>query len=294
MKRRNLVIVRAGALSLHGRWLELPYAQRSYDLVVSYYDEDAFGGFIPMEGVSAVLVKGGKWDGLFRTFADIDIDAYDYFWLPDDDISASAQDVNSIFHLCRGNGLALAQPALTRDSYFSHFIFSQCPGFRLRYTNYIEIMAPCLSRDVLRRALPLFRDTMSGFGLDYIWCRWPESGAFRAAILDTVAVHHTRPVGKVLRSAMAASGNAAPQIEEEQLKREFALTRRIVPLAFAGVLEEGQLVTGRIAMGTRMCLTWWKDRATFRDPREAFWGIVKTARRQITKPLEMSILGVNS
>jgi hypothetical protein len=198
--------------------------------------------------------------------------------------------VNAIFDLCRSNGLAVAQPALSRDSYFSHFIFSQCPGFRLRYTNYVEIMAPCLGREILLRALPFFRDTMSGFGLDYIWCRWPESGAFRAAILDAVAVHHTRPIGKILKAAIAASGRSASTVEEQRLKDAFALTRRTVPLSFAGILDNGEPVIGRIAMGARMCRIWWRDRRAFRDPREALRGIAKVARRQFIKPLEISTL----
>lgn len=290
MKRTNLVVVRAGGNSLHGSWLELPYARRNYDLVVSYYDEAAFATFQPAAGVAAALVKGGKWDGLFRTLRDLDLDGYDYVWLPDDDIAIAATGVNAIFDLCRENGLALAQPALTRASYFSHFVFSQCPGFRLRYTNYIEIMAPCLSRAVLLRALPFFHDTMSGFGLDYIWCRWPESGAFRAAILDTVAMHHTRPVGRVLKAAMATSGRPAATVEEQRLKDMFALDRRIVPIVFAGILQDGDPVLGRFATGRRMCVAWWKDRAAFRDPREARHGILKVARRQLAKPLDMSTL----
>ena len=290
MTRRNLVVVRAGRDSLHGRWLAVPAAQRSYDLVVSYYDPDAFAAFEPAEGVSAVLVRGGKWDGLFQTLAGLDIDAYEYFWLPDDDIAADADQVNAIFALCRDHGLAVAQPALTRDSHYSHFIFSQCPGFRLRYTNYVEIMVPCLGRELLRRALPLFEDTMSGFGLDYVWCRWPESGPFRAAILDAVAVHHTRPVGRVLRSAMAASGRPDPTEEERRLKLRFGLTGRTVPLAFAGILDNGEPVSGRLAMAARMGRAWWQDRAAFRDPAAARQGIARIVRRQLFKPLEMSTL----
>lgn len=183
-----------------------------------------------------------------------------------------------------------SQPALTRASYFSHFVFSQCPGFRLRYTNYIEIMVPCLSRAVLKRALPLFQATMSGYGLDYIWCRWPEAGAFRAAILDEVAVHHTRPVGKVLKSAMTASGRASSEDEEKALKAMFDLKGRTVPIAYAGLTAAGQPVTGRLAMGLRMCRAWWADRRAFRDPKEAFWGIVKIGRRQLIKRLETSPL----
>lgn len=290
MKRRNLVVVRAGPNSLHQRWVELPYAERNYDLLVSYYDEDAFDTFETRDGMTADLAIGGKWDGLHRTLIDFDIDAYDYFWLPDDDIAARAQDINAIFDLCRSNGLSIAQPALTRDSYFSHFIFSQCPGFRVRYTNYVEIMVPCLTREILRRALPLFRDTMSGYGLDYIWCRWPESGAFRTAILDTVAVHHTRPVGKVLKAAIAEAGRPVSTVEEERLKRQFALAGRTVPLSFAGILDNGKPVMGQIRMGIRMCWIWWKDRRAFRDTHEALWNIIKVARRQMIKTLEIYTL----
>lgn len=290
MKRRNLVVVRAGRTSLHGGWLELPYPERDFDLLVSYYDEDAFNAFQAEDGVRAVLVPGGKWDGLHRTLTGVDIEAYDYFWLPDDDIAATAADVNAIFDLCSRYGLAVAQPALTRDSYFSFFILSQCPGFRLRYTNFVEIMVPCLSREVLLRALPLFRNTMSGFGLDYIWHRWPESGAFRVAILDAVAVHHTRPVGKVLKAAMAAAGRLAPEVEELQLRERFGMGRAGIPLCFAGILDNGEPVTGRIGMAARMYRFWWKDRHTFRDRRDALRCMAKAARRNIVKPLDFSIL----
>ncbi|ARO15312.1 hypothetical protein BVG79_01970 [Ketogulonicigenium robustum] len=290
MTRKNLVVVRAGSNSLHHRWLDIPDDARSYDVVVSFFDTAAFAAFQPRDGVRAVLIKGGKWDGLFKTFADIDIDAYDYFWLPDDDIDASATTVNEIFRLCRQSGLAVAQPALTHDSYFSHFIFMQCPGFRLRYTNYVEIMVPCLNRNILRQALPLFEGTMSGFGLDYTWCRWADSGPFNVAILDTVAVHHTRPVGKVLQSAMTDAGKPTSEEEEEILKARYDLVERTVPLAFAGVRTDGGPVIGRVAVGWRMVRGWWPIRHTFHERRKAFWAIIKIARRQLTKRLDMRTL----
>lgn len=290
MMRKNLVVVRAGKDSRHGRWFDICDDERSYDIVVSYFDEEAFAAFRPREGVSAILVKGGKWDGLYKTFTSLNIDAYDYFWLPDDDIACDARDVNEIFRLCHDHKLAVAQPALTRDSYFSHFLFSQCPGFTVRYTNYVEIMVPCLSRNVLRRALPHFEATMSGFGLDYIWSRWKESGPFRVAVLDKVAVHHTRPVGKVLRSAIKSTGRPSAESEEASLKAVFDLAGRTVPLAYAGIQDDGQLVTGRVAMGWRMASIWWRDRNNFRDRSAAMAGIIKVMRRQLTKQLDMRLL----
>src|SRR5579871_2529516 len=122
--RTNLVVVRAGKNSLHPAWLE-GAAQRSWDLIVSVYDPDAH--FAPREDVTAVMQRGGKWDGLYKLFADGELlNRYDYIWLPDDDIAASKQDINAIFAMMRQYHLEVAQPALTRDSYFTHFLCMQC------------------------------------------------------------------------------------------------------------------------------------------------------------------------
>lgn len=292
--KKNLVVVRAGGESLHHRWQEIAHESRNYDLLISFFSDEAYTEFSPEPGVEAVLVKGGKWDGLFRTLSDRDLSQYDYFWLPDDDLDISAGDVNTLFDAMRFYGLRIAQPSLSQDSYFSHFVFSQCPGFVLRYTNYIEIMAPCLHREILTKALPLFQSTMSGYGLDYIWCRWAEAGAFRAAILDEIVMHHTRPVGKNLKVAMAEQGNLSSEQEEAVLKAMFDLSRRTVPLVFAAILQGGQPVSGRIRVGWHMCRSWMSTLSTFRSASEARAGIFKIARRQLIKPLDMTTISLNS
>ena len=290
--KRNLVVVRAGIQSLHHRWQEIEYEDRNYDLLVSFFSDEAFSKFVPEPGVEAVLNEGGKWDGLYRTLVDRDVSQYKFFWLPDDDINIGARDVNRLFESMQDFGLRIAQPSLSPESYFSHFVFSQCPGFVLRFTNYIEIMAPCLHTDVLVKALPLFQSTMSGYGLDYIWCRWKEAGAFRAAILDNIAMHHTRPVGKNLKAAMAAKGNLSSEEEEADLKEKFDLSNRTVPLIFAAILHGGQPVSGRVQVGWRMCRSWMSILNTFRNASEARAGIVKIARRQLTKPLNMRTISM--
>ncbi|NVO57713.1 hypothetical protein HW561_18095 [Rhodobacteraceae bacterium B1Z28] len=292
--KKNLVVVRAGSKSLHHRWQEIGYEDRNYDLLVSYFSDDAYARFVPEPGVEAVLVKGGKWDGLFGTLSDRDLSQYDYFWLPDDDLDISASDVNALFESMLVYGLRIAQPSLTLDSYFSHFVFSQCPGFVLRYTNYIEIMAPCMHRDILMKALPLFRGTMSGYGLDYIWCRWAEAGAFRTAILDEIAMHHTRPIGKNLKAVMAETSKLSSEEEEAVLKDMFDLSRRTVPVVYAAILQGGQPISGRIQVGWRMCRGWMSVLSNFRSASEARAGIFKIARRQLSKPLDMTTISLKS
>lgn len=289
--RPNLVVVRAGERSLHPGWLNRPYETRTFDLVVSYFSETAYAGHKAEPGVTAVLVKGGKWDGLFNTLTTLpELDHYDYVWLPDDDIASDGETIDRMFDLARTYKLAVCQPALTRDSYFSHFIFSQCRAFRLRYVNHVEIMVPCLSRALLKRALPYFEGTMSGYGLDYIWCRWPESGPFRAAILDDVAVHHTRPIGSQLKGAIKSAGLHA-QEEEGLLRTRVGLPEgRVVPLAYAGITIDGSRIDRQIAMGWAMFRAWVPDLGSFRNPVLAFKKSLQVLKRQYIKRLELDLL----
>ena len=148
-----------------------------------------------MDGIEPVLHVVGKWDGLHKTLTGMELGDFDFFWLPDDDIETDGSVVDTMFQMACDHGLAECQPSLSRQSYFTHFIFSQCHAFRLRYTNHIEITLACLSKAMFRRVLPMFETMTRRFGLDYIWCRLPVSGAFRSAILDTVSVFHTRPIG---------------------------------------------------------------------------------------------------
>ncbi len=142
--KKNLVVVRAGKASLHPTWLNQSWETRSFDMIVSYYSEEAYAAHVAQPGVNAVLVKGGKWDGLYKTLTDeaVDLSAYDYIWLPDDDIETNGLAIETMFAMAREHGLTVCQPSLTPQSYFSHFLLIQCAAFRLRYTNYIEIMVP--------------------------------------------------------------------------------------------------------------------------------------------------------
>ncbi len=91
--------------------------------------------------------------------------------------------------------LQVAQPALTWNSYFGHLTTVRNKRFRLRYTNYVEVMAPYLSANLLAMALPLFNSNLSGWGLDFVWARFAARPDVEIAIIDAVTVQHTRPVG---------------------------------------------------------------------------------------------------
>ena len=288
--RSNLVIVRAGPNSLHQGWLSAPAASRSFDLVVSYYSEEAYEAHEPADGVSAVLAPGGKWDGLYNSVAGTGIlDRYSHVWLPDDDIAADAPAIDRMFDLADRHGLAVCQPALCRKSHYSHFLLNHCAAFRLRYTNLIEVMVPCLSAPLLRRIMPWMKDNRTAYGLDFLWCRLPESGAFRAAVLDEVTVTHTRPVGSDLARKMAQTGDHAHD-DARFLPDGFDPQAKFIPMAYAGIATDGTPVTGTVAMGRRMAASWRADLNDFADPAKARRQLGRSLRRHLVRPLDMSPL----
>ena len=284
---RNLVVVRAGKNSLHPAWLA-GETDRNWDLIVSAYDLAAKFDAVP--GVKVVLQPGGKWDGIHALFAGSDLlSRYEYIWLPDDDIATNCADINAIFACARRYNLEVAQPALTRESYFSHFLFMQCPGFELRYSNSIEIMVPCLKAGLLALVLDDFRNSQSGFGMDTIWTRLSVKPQYKAAILDSIAVHHTRPVGKVLRGNMANRG-ATPEQECQQLEACYNVREQTLPLIYAAVESDGTRREGCAQLGFAMALRYLKVFRHFRQRGKAAEKILQIVRRQLKMRVNLSPL----
>ena len=223
MSERCLVIVRAGDASLHEAWLGPVGQPRDWDLVVNYFGDDPERYRRP--DVLRIDGKGPKWIGLQNalTQGGLDWRAYDRIWLPDDDLAATPDAVSRLFAACREHELALAQPSLSHDSYISHAITVHNPRYTLRWTNFIELMAPVLSRDLLARVLPTFDANQSGWWLDYLWQMYLDRPRLDAGIVDAVQVRHTRPVGGPNYARMKATGQS-PWVEMNTLRRRYALT----------------------------------------------------------------------
>ncbi len=217
---RFLVIVRAGDQSLHPRWTR-DAATRDWDLVVSYFgnDPDRFRD----AGVTRIDDQGLKWAGLHALLTREDFwRAYDYIWLPDDDLAIDQAAISTLFATMDELRLALAQPALSWTSHYSHPVTLHCPSFRVRMTNFVEIMAPCFDRRFLETCLPTFTETMSGWGLDWLWPRLLPHDSLQCAIIDLATATHTRPVGGPSYDRLRDAG-IAPQDEAAALMRRHGI-----------------------------------------------------------------------
>lgn len=199
--RRNLVLARVGASSLHPRWLG-GATSRNWDLRLVPYEPlpgDATDGDLTVGEV----VPGPKWTGLREALARWDgWRDYDAVWMPDDDLDTTAEDIDRLFDVAAGVGLDLFAPALDDASHYAHFSTRRNARLFGRWVGFVEIMMPGFSRAGLERLLPTFAltETGWGWGLDSVWPKILNYD--NVGIVDAVAVTHTRPVGAMRDAAL--------------------------------------------------------------------------------------------
>jgi hypothetical protein len=237
--RRFLTIVRAGNGSLHPSWLA-GCDSRSWDIVVSYFGDDPNRFRAP--DVTRIDSKGPKWPALhalLQAHPEL-IARYDYIWLPDDDLATDMNTINRMFATCAELRLEAAQPSLTWDSYSTHLVTLRHENTLLRFTNFVEVMAPCLSSVMLSRTLPLFAENMSGWGIDFMWSKLADDPLRGIAVLDTVTVRHTRPIGGPNYDMLRKSGQS-PLIELRAFCKKHDIDPKIA--THLAVDRQGRLVT---------------------------------------------------
>ncbi|MFN7136575.1 MAG: DUF707 domain-containing protein [Thermomonas sp.] len=239
-QRRNLVIVRAGDNSVHPGWLAGP--GRSFDLFVSYFGNQP--GRYAEQAEYHEDRKGMKWPvlgELLQAHPEL-VERYEHFWLPDDDLVADTATIDRMFDFARAYRLALAQPALTRNSYYTWPLLLQDARYQLRFTRFVEVMAPVFDRDALRICLPTFTESTSGWGLDSLWPRLLAARGEQAiAIIDAAAVYHSRPVGG--GELYKSTGFKAALVDEDRVMAKYGLDRRALVEAryFSGGVRQVRL-----------------------------------------------------
>ena len=111
----------------------------------------------------------------------------------------------------------MAQPAL-RMSYFSWKHTLRDRYCRLRYTNFVEMMMPCFSREALEKVLFTFDENETGWGTEAHWPRLLHAGPKDMAIVDEIGVVHARPI---------QPGRPLHRQEQEAYFRKYGLTDRV-------------------------------------------------------------------
>ncbi|MDE1156194.1 MAG: DUF707 domain-containing protein [Acidobacteriaceae bacterium] len=255
--RRNLVFARVGRGSLHNKWAGPAPKDRSWDIQLSTYLDD-ISAFT--EGDFPVYIdKGTKWDSIVRYFQKNPelLDRYDHIFFPDDDLDMVAAGVETIFAICGKYDLYIAQPALTPKSYYWHPILLRCAPFQIRYINYVEPMGPCIKSSYLRDIMPVIEKNFTGWGIDNIWTQLMDEPVGKAAIIDSVAVTHTRPFETGAIYDAFKEMKIDPHQQRRNILKDFQ-AGIVGMVVYGGVLKTGWRVNGiaaRIISGLYMLST---------------------------------------
>jgi len=190
----NLIISSVGDNSLHHSWIE---KDADFDLVLLYYgdNENIVQSYISYTPY-VYVAKGEKYH-LLKSFIHNNIDfvsKYEYIWLPDDDVNISPKDINKLFSLAKEYKLNICQPAM--EGYVSHEITKPIINSLLRYTNFVEVLAPLFDKETLLKVYDTFNLNYSSWGYDYLWSYLLHYPQDKIAIIDDIIMTHTRPVGQ--------------------------------------------------------------------------------------------------
>ncbi len=183
---KNLIIVAAGDESLHRLW-----GFGNFDIFIVYYGNEtnryrqSCKYYHQDKGTKFALVSK-----LVDNFKDL-ISEYDAIFIPDDDLYITSSILNKFFELFHSYKLELAQPSII--GWASIPLTLHQPNTLLRYTNWVEIMCPCFSRNAFLKCISTFNETKSNWGIERLWNKNLNTPKDKIAIIDTTIVIHTRP-----------------------------------------------------------------------------------------------------
>ncbi len=122
----------------------------------------------------------------------VDIYAYDYIIICDDDIKLPKGFLDSYLYIQHQLNFSIAQPARTNLSHISHGITRRRFWLIARKTLFVEI-GPLVSfhQDIFKHIFPFDASNAMGWGLDYVWPVIVESLHKSMGIIDATPVDHS-------------------------------------------------------------------------------------------------------
>ena len=168
-------------------------------------------------------MKGHKWPAIHEFNQRALFDGYEAVAFWDDDLVASARDIELLFHLGTMTGLDLWQASLTKDSETAWpKLISQYRNEypHLRKTDFVEIMMPVFSQRGLRACSATFGMSETGWGLGKLWPKELKRviGEARMAVVDMVQVGHPDPI---VSTKWRTSGGLSPFQEMDVVAKRY-------------------------------------------------------------------------
>jgi hypothetical protein len=193
-QRRNLLWVQSGRAFRLPEWFESS-ASRSWDLLLNWYE---LGCMDLRFGDIVVRQSGTKFTGInaiLKQHPDL-LRRYDAVLFLDDDLKLPHECIDRIFDLAGSHQLDLFQPSLSAGSHCVWPDLFHRRKSEVALTSGAEIMMFGFSKRALELCAPLFKRSVSGFGLDFACsCAVREQG-WRCGVIDAVQVDHREPINE--------------------------------------------------------------------------------------------------
>ena len=166
----NFVYTSAGdRTEFYKNWIS---STKTFDLYVTYYGDSDTNYELYKSHVTYIdRHKGSKFQNFYRFYTkhqDI-LEKYDRFFILDDDILFSCEDINKMFEISRKYDLEICQPSFSRGSLVSHPVTRHKKNVLLQYTNFVEVNTPLFTRESLDKLTKWFHPDLIGWGIDYLY-----------------------------------------------------------------------------------------------------------------------------
>jgi len=188
--RDNLVFTSAGDDTFFDElWLD---KNRNYDVWVTYYgDNDEIYEKYKSKVDYIEKRKGSKFQNFHHVYTTKNLSKYKRFFILDDDIIISTEEINKMFKISEEASLWICQPSFDHKSKLGWIINKHRKEYYLRYTNFVEVNTPLFTKGALSKLMDHYSPELVEFGVDYlyIWANGLEERK-KYAIIDTVQCHN--------------------------------------------------------------------------------------------------------
>lgn len=215
--KKNLLITTIGRFECLPTWFE---EDRNFDIALIYYPENIdtktkeklykYADFVFFE-------PGFKYSTLKKIISETpSLLKYDYYWMPDDDVKIKKGSTSQLFDLAQEYSLELCQPSTLKKN-TSYKLLRHKRGYKIRYSNFVEVMCPLFSNNALINCLNTFSYSKSSWGLDFLWASIISENI---GIIDSIVIEHTKEInveGGALYKKLLEETGKTPKEELDEL-----------------------------------------------------------------------------
>ncbi len=160
----------------------------------------------------------GKFHNINVALEDINLKAYDWLIVVDDDVDLPPNFLDNFLFLSNLAGLKLSMPAHKFYSYYSFNITHRYFGSLVRQTHFVECgPITAFHKDIIPLLFP-FPELRWSWGMDAYWAETARNAGMAIGIVDATPLRHLRPVAK-------SYGHSQAMTEGSLYLREKGVTR---------------------------------------------------------------------